>query len=275
MTPDDAGETDPVQPVSPPFPAFAPAPAQGRTFETTRTVRSTDVSPAGRLRLDAVARYLQEAAEDDMTAAGWAPPYGWLLRRCEVTVRSYPSRGETVRLCTFCSGTGQRWAERTTTLTGPDGDVMQARAIWVAIDRANGEPVPLGPGFDRIYGESAQGRRVSARLSLPAPDGVRGGRDWPLRASDFDTAGHVNNTIHWAAVEEVLAGDAGWLPAFAELEYHREILPGLLPRLLTSHEPGQVRMWLHSGGERLASARLAGAPPGPAPRLAGAPGTAG
>jgi acyl-ACP thioesterase len=334
-----------VQLVSPPFPAFAPAPARGRTFETTRTVRSTDVSPGGRLRLDAVARYLQEAAEDDITDAGWTPPYGWLLRRCAITVRSYPSRGDVVRLCTFCSGTGQRWAERTTTLTGPAGEAMQARAIWVAIDRASGEPVPLGPGFHRIYGESAQGHRVSARLSLPAPDGVGGGgRDWPLRASDFDTAGHVNNTIHWIAVEEALAeaegqGEAGdraeagsrvetggpagaggpvesaghaevtgrpeaggpaetgnrveagggaetgsraetgdqaeagdradgavwahapWLPGFAELEYHRPMLPGLLPRLLTSHEPGHVMVWLLDGGERLASARLSSAPP--------------
>jgi acyl-ACP thioesterase len=267
-----------VQPVSPSFPAFAPAPARGRTFETTRTVRSTDVSPGGRLRLDAVARYLQEAAEDDITDAAWAPPYGWLLRRCAITVRSYPSRGEVVRLCTFCSGTGQRWAERTTTLAGPAGEVMQARAIWVAIDRASGEPVPLGPGFGRIYGESAQGHRVSARLSLPAPGGVGGGRDWPLRASDFDTAGHVNNTIHWIAVEEVLAqagGPAGtpWLPALAELEYHRPMLPGLLPRLLTSHEPGQVMVWLLNGGERLASARLSGAPAESPARPAEAPGT--
>jgi acyl-ACP thioesterase len=267
-----------VQPVSPPLPGFAPEPAQGRTFVTSRTVRSTDVSPCGRLRLDAVARYLQEAAEDDIAEAGWAAPYGWLLRRCAITVRSYPSRGDTVRLCTFCSGTGQRWAERTTTLAGPAGDVMQARAIWVAIDRASGEPVLLGPGFGRIYGEPAQGHRVSARLSLPAPDGTSGGRDWPLRASDFDTAGHVNNTIHWAAVEEMLAAgrmpggpaarpepgrwlEPGWLPAFAELEYHRQILPGLLPRLVIRHEPGQVMLWLMNGGERLASARLTGAPP--------------
>lgn len=256
-------------------PAFAPAPARGRTFVTTRTVRSTDVSPGGRLRLDAIARYLQEAAEDDITQADWAPPYGWLLRRCAVTIRSYPSRGEAVRLCTFCSGTGQRWAERTTTLTSPAGDVMQARAIWVATDRSSGEPVPLGPGFDRIYGESAHGRRVSARLSLPAPDGVSGGRDWPLRASDFDTAGHVNNTIHWAAVEEALVTEPGrvpgqwvepgWLPSFAELEYHRPVLPGLLPRLLTSREPGRVMVWLLNGGERLASARLAGSAPAATP----------
>jgi acyl-ACP thioesterase len=228
---------------------------------TSRTVRSTDVSPGGRLRFDAVARYLQEAAEDDIADSGWTPPYSWLLRRCAIEVRGFAARGDQVRLCTFCSGTGPRWAQRTTTVTGPDGDLMQATALWVAIDRVTGSPVPLAPEFRRVYGESAAGNRVSARLSLPGPGGTPGGRDWPLRASDFDTAGHVNNTIHWQAVEEVLGGQ-DWLPGTAELEYHRPVLPGHLPRLLTSPQPGHTMIWLVNGGERLASARLADAPGG-------------
>ena len=68
---------------------------------------------------------------------------------------------------TFCSATGPRWAERTTTLSGPSGDLVQARAIWVAITRADGHPCPLGPVFHRLYGPSAGGRQVSARLSHP------------------------------------------------------------------------------------------------------------
>ena len=50
---------------------FLPDPAHGRVFTTARAVRSTDVTPAGRLRFDALARYLQEAAEDDLAGAGW------------------------------------------------------------------------------------------------------------------------------------------------------------------------------------------------------------
>ena len=46
---------------------FQARPAAGRVFSTARRVRSTEVTPAGRLRLDALARYLQEAAEDDLT----------------------------------------------------------------------------------------------------------------------------------------------------------------------------------------------------------------
>jgi len=249
-----------------------PDPAHGRVFTTARVVRGTDVTPSGRLRFDALARYLQEAAEDDLTDAGWDEPYGWLLRRCEVAVRGYPGAGQPVGVRTFCSAAGPRWAERTTTLSGPSGDLMQARAVWVAIARADGRPCPLGPAFDRVYGPSTGGRRVSARLSHPGspraqavpgppraqavPGPLRAQAvPWPLRAADIDPAGHVNNSLHWAAVEDVLAGLAG-APTAAELEYHRPILPGQQPRLVTSHERDQVGVWLLDGGHRLASARL-------------------
>jgi acyl-ACP thioesterase len=236
-------------------PGFAPDPAHGRVFTAARVVRSTDVTPDGRLRFDALARYLQEAAEDDLADTGWEEPYDWLLRRCEVAVRGYPRRGERVRLRTFCSATGPRWAERTTTLSGTEGDQVQARAVWVAITRVDGRPCPLGDAFHRWYGPSAEGRQVSARMSHPGPPPGQAGRPWPLRASDIDPAGHVNNTVHWAAAEDVLAG-LGGAPTAAEMEYHRPILPGQEPHLVISHTDDQVRAWLVDGTQRLASARL-------------------
>jgi acyl-ACP thioesterase len=252
-------------------PAFAPNPARGRVFTALRTVRSTDVTPDGRLRFDALARYLQDAAEDDVADAGLREPYDWVLRRVAIAIRGYPARGEPLELTTFCSATGPRWAERTTTVSAGGADLMQARAVWAAFAGDSGQPLPLGPEFHRRYGESAEGRTVSVRLSHPGPpapdgshgpdgpdgsDGAQPGRTWPLRASDFDMAGHVNNSVHWAAVEDVLA-KPGWLPASAELEYHRPILAGHAPRLVVSRQPDLLWCWLLDGGRRLASARLA------------------
>ena len=78
-------------------PAFMATPAACRVFVTSRIVRSTDVTPAARLRFDALARYLQETAEDDLADAGWNEPLGWLLRRVAIAVRGYPARGDRVR----------------------------------------------------------------------------------------------------------------------------------------------------------------------------------
>jgi acyl-ACP thioesterase len=245
---------------------FTSAPARGRVYAGSRTVRVTDVTPAGRLRLDAFARYLQEVAEDDVADTGWVAPYDWLLRRCVVAAHGYPVLGDQVALRTFCTGTGPRWAERTTTLAGPGGDLMQATAVWVAIGR-DGQPAELGPGFHSFYGQAAGARRVSARLTLPAPGPSAAGRPWPVRASDFDPAGHVNNTVHWAAAEDALVG-LSWQPAAAELEYHRPILPGDAPRLLVSAAAEEVRFWLMDGGTRLASGRVAALPGSPSARQA-------
>jgi acyl-ACP thioesterase len=236
-------------------PVFLPSPADGRTFAATRRVRSSDVTPDGRLRFDALARYLQAVAEDDLADAAWQEPFDWWVRRCAVTVRGFSRHGEQVQLQTFCSAIGARWAERTTTLAGADGELMQARAVWVAIARSTGQPAPLESSFLRVYGGSAQGRTVSARLSHPGPPRSAVGSPWPLRASDFDTAGHVNNAVHWAAVEDALATQ-DWLPGRAEVEYHGPALPTHEPCLVTSRGADQLCVWLLDGTQRLASARL-------------------
>jgi acyl-ACP thioesterase len=234
---------------------FLPPPAAGRVFTAGYPIRRTDVTPGGRLRLDALARYLQDAAEDDVADSGLAEPYDWLVRRCALAIRGWPRRGQRLRLATFCSATGPRWAERTTTVTAAGADLVQARMVWVAVDPVTGESCPVGPDFQRLYGPSARGRRVSARLSHRPPDPSATDRDWPVRASDFDTAGHVSNTVHWQAAEEVLAG-LDWLPSRAEMEYHRPILPGGRLRLACRLSAGRAGIWLIDDAARLASAQL-------------------
>ncbi len=234
---------------------FPPLTALARCSPLGYPIRRTDVTAGGRLRFDALARYLQDAAEDDVADSGLREPYDWLVRKAVLTVRGYPRRGQRLRLATFCSAIGPRWAERTTTVTAGGTDLIQARMVWVAVDPASGESCPVGPEFHRLYGPSAQGRRASARLSHPRPDPSAPGRDWPPRASDFDTAGHVSNTVHWQAAEDVLAG-LDWLPARAEMEYHHPVLPGARLRLVCRLAAGRADLWLQNDQARLASAQL-------------------
>jgi acyl-ACP thioesterase len=239
--------------------SFLPEPPAGRLYVARRLVRSTDVTPSGRLRLDALARYLQIVAEDDLADSGLLAPAVWLVRRCAIEICRLPMMGERITLRTFCSGTGPRWAERTTTVTSDSGDLLQARAVWVAVSPASGRPVPPEKGFLGVYGEATQGRIVSARLSHPRPGAVPGGRPWPLRAADFDTAGHVNNAVAWAAVEDLLADEGGAearLAGRAEVEYQRAIIPGCQPRLATASAGAELLMWLLDGDRVLVSARL-------------------
>jgi acyl-ACP thioesterase len=234
---------------------FLPPPQAGRVFTAGYPIRRTDVTPGGRLRLDALARYLQDAAEDDVADSGLREPYDWLVRRSALAIRGYPRRGQRLRLATFCSAIGPRWAERTTTVTAGGTDLIQARTVWVAVDPRTGDSCQVGPEFHRLYGAGARGRRASARLSHPRPAAAVPARNWPLRAADLDTANHVSNTVHWQVAEEVLAG-LDWLPARAEMEYHRPILAGARLRLVCQLSPAGADLWLHNDAARLASAQL-------------------
>jgi len=245
---------------------FLPLPTVGRVFTGHLQVRLGDVTPRRRARLDAVARYLQDVAEDDAADAGWPTDVGWVVRWTRLSVRRFPLLGERLRLDTFCSGTAAAWAERTTTIAGDGGASLQGTSVWVAVRPASGRPARLGERFDAVYAPSAGSRRATARLHLPPPTAAvrRGGRDWPLRTSDFDAWGHLNNAISWAAVEDAMAGEAGpapsteaWpAPFSAEVEHHRAIEPGDRPVLCRSTDGTALSAWLVDRRGVLTAARV-------------------
>jgi acyl-ACP thioesterase len=110
------------------------------------------------------------------------------------------------------------WAERRTTITGPAARV-EAVGLWVRIDEERGRPVPPGERCQQIFGASANGRRVKARLRHPAPAEGAAATAWQFRASELDMAGHVNNAAYWTVVEEELAQRAEPASFDGEIEF--------------------------------------------------------
>ena len=203
---------------------FVDLPAAGRTFAATRRVRWGDTDRTGRLRLDAVARHLQDVANDDTRDAGLDPAEPWVVRRTALRVDRAPTTGELVTATTWSGGHGRRWAERRTSLVGDGGGRVEAAALWVHIDAASGLPARLGDRFHEIYDEAAGGRSVGARLRLPGPPADAEARPWPLRRTDLDGLGHVNNAATWEPVADAL-DRLGLRPTYAELEYGDAIGP--------------------------------------------------
>lgn len=168
-------------------------------------VRLGDVDRRGRMRLDAMARYLQDVAGDDAVD----DPLTWVVRRVSMRIDAWPRLGHTLESKTWCSGAGQRWAERSTTL-GP----ITATALWVNVDPKTLLPARLPPEFFETWCRDAP--KISGRLRhSDPPDGVDW-RPWPVRATDLDILDHMNNAAYWHAVEEVLPDP---LPREAEIEY--------------------------------------------------------
>jgi acyl-ACP thioesterase len=188
--------------------AFVPPPAGGRVFRHPVAAGLADVAPSGRVRLDAIARWLQDAALADVVDSGPDGGGVWVLRRLRLRVARFPRFGEALEVATFCSGTGALVAERRSTVrVGAAGGeaAVEAVALWVHLDPDGLRPRPLPAGFEAVYGTAAAGRRVRARLTHPAapPDGAPG-RPWRFRAAALDLAGHVNNAVYWQVLEEEL-----------------------------------------------------------------------
>jgi acyl-ACP thioesterase len=235
-------------------PDFLPLPAQGRRFTQSRRVRLGDVNAANRLRLDAIACYLQDVAGDDVRDIG--AEGAWVLRRTALAITRFPRYGEKVELTTFCSGTGSRWAERRTTLVVDGEPVVDAVAVWVYVDRA-GRPARLGDWFFDHYGEAAGGRRVSGRLRLPPPADGLVSRPWPVRATDFDLLGHMNNAAYWEAVEDELTSAVpDQVPVRAELEHRAAIEPDERVELRSSTADEGFSLWLTVQGQLRAAAHV-------------------
>ena len=165
------------------------------------------------MRLDAIARWLQDVAYADLIDAGFEQRGIWIVRRARILVEAFPRFGEPVSLRTFCSGLGRFSAERRTTISGASGSV-HAVATWVWLDE-RGRPGRFEQRFVSLYSESAAGRPAPTRLRHPDPPVDAERRPWIFRAADIDVAGHVNNSHYWEPLEEELAAAA---PSAIDLE---------------------------------------------------------
>lgn len=240
--------------ISAPAIELLPLPSAGRRFVASRSVRLGDVDPVGRLRFDAIARYLQDVASDDALDAGLPNAMGWVVRRTLIRVDRPCTLEESVELTTFCTGAGRSWAERRTSIAGANGGAVEAVSLWVQIDVATGRPSRLGDEFFACYGTAAAGRTVSSRLSLDAPAAGAPVRAWRFRRTDLDPFDHVNNAAQWVVLESFF--DLGDGRGTAELEY---VAPIGLDELVL-HLDGPAA-WLVDGDRVLSAFRWSAAAP--------------
>src|SRR5262245_17656977 len=129
----------------------------GRVYEVAMRPGIADADDAGRCRLDAMARWLQDVAYADLIDAGFEGRGAWIVRRTRIRVESFPRFGEQLTLRTFCSGIGRFSAERRTSIEGGSAAV-ETVALWVCLDPERGRPMRFPPDFIEAYEQSAGGR---------------------------------------------------------------------------------------------------------------------
>ena len=155
------------------------APADGRVFRHPAVAGLADAAPSGRVRLDAIARWLQDAALADVVDSGLDGGGVWVLRRLRLAVASFPRFGDALEVATFCSGTGALVAERRSTVSAGGQALIEAVALWVHLDPDGAHPRPLPTGFETVYGAAAAGRRARGTRSRRPRPAARPGRGPP------------------------------------------------------------------------------------------------
>jgi acyl-ACP thioesterase len=238
-----------------PISELGPPPPAGRVYNQTRRPGPGDCAPSGRMRLDALACWLQDIAYADVEDAGVAEGVVWVVRRARIRVRRFPRFGESCAISTFCTGLGRMWAERGTTIAHEDAETVDVDAafLWVHLDPLGTHPTELTREELAKYGEAAAGRRVSARLRHPAPQPAERSFTWTFRATECDLAGHINNTAYWHPLEEELLRECDPDAIDVEIEYRTPAQPGAKTVLCNGH----WRWFIGDEGETLASIVMA------------------
>jgi len=223
-------------------------PEQGRTFAGGRRVRLADRDGRGRLRLDALARFLQDLAIDDVSEMGWGlPDHLWFIRRVRIDVLAPFLEDERIELVTWCSGLAALAAGRRWSVHGDRGGRAEVDSVWIHLG-ADGRPARI-EAFG-VYAEAAGGRRVSTRSELPDPAPGAAHVVWPLRATDVDLHGHVNNAVYWQAVEHLMlsAGPDPRSPLRGRLDYREPLDLGDELELAVSGGPGRLYVGFSAAG---------------------------
>ncbi len=227
--------------MTPPSREILPRPAGVRAFAGPAFAGIADCAPSGRVRLDALARWLQDVAYADVLDAGLDSVAVWVVRRTRIRVHRWPRFAESFELTTFCSGLGRMWAERRTDIARSRADApdVEAVSLWVHLDPQRRLPFPLTEAEVTAYSGPVPQRRVTARLRHPLPPAsCAATSEWTFRATELDLADHVNNAAYWQPLEEeLLRGDAEPGPVDIELEYRAPAQPG-------------VKRWLADEGAR-------------------------
>lgn len=253
--------SDPVQ--DPGLQPLPPPPSTGSGFSTSRKVRTGDVDPQRRLRLDSIARYLQDMAGDDLEAAGHelTDPF-WIVRRTVIDVIEPISWPATVHQQRWCSGLSTRWANMRVRLTAehqtsppdsrarPDG-LVETEAFWINVG-AHGVPARISDnGFATLAATTDTHRlrwaAMTKALPTESPDRDRP-EDRPhiLRSSDFDLLQHLNNAAYFEAVEDELLHHPDLLLRRhrAVIEYSHPVVPGSSMTIRRRRSGHRLEMWM-------------------------------
>ncbi len=212
-------------------------------------VRHYELDAAGRVHGADIVQYMQEAAIEASTAAGFSPEWyrehntAWVVRRLTVRYLAPVTYGDTVEVATWVAAMRGVRSTREYDLTRAGTRVARGRVEWVYLDRRTGQPVRFPEDFAAAFAPTGEVEDLSVRLPGARPTEGAHRHVSPRRVQfhEVDPARHVSHAayLHWlgqaqhdalraAGRAPGLALPEGWemQPAGHDVEYLAPALDG-------------------------------------------------
>lgn len=181
-------------------------------FRLARPVLHAEVDASMRLSLEGFMNHLQEAAIAHADCAGFgsarirADRTAWLLHRAGIEILREPRVGEEVEIATWITSSAGSRARRSFEARVEGEVVARAAYVWVYFDTVRKMPRRIDAEMDLAFqpegGEPAvMGVEDVGRFSIAQSSFES---EITLRATDFDSNEHVNNSIYATFVQTLL-----------------------------------------------------------------------
>lgn len=204
-------------------------PATGYIYRTSWPVATGDLDGNLHLRLDGVARYIQEVGAQNLVDAGEAEDHPhWLVQRTVIDVIEPIEFPNDVSFSRWCSALSSRWCTMRVDLVGSDGGRIETEGFWIAINSKTLTPQRVSDTLIERFASTTDVHRLKWSPWLENPGAADETMPFALRRTDIDIFEHVTNTAYWHAIHEVMAllPDVCVAPYRAVLEYRRPIKHG-------------------------------------------------
>ncbi|MBB3037670.1 acyl-[acyl-carrier-protein] thioesterase [Hoyosella altamirensis] len=237
-----------------------PLPHDGHVFTTNWPMRAGDVDKNWRLRLDGIARYLQDAGFDHLDAVDARAEHpAWVVRRSVIDVIQPPEFPSLVHINRWCSGLSSRWCSMRVRMTTDDGGLVETEGFWINFNAETLRPARITDRFEKLLSGTALTSRLRWQQWIsdsPGPDDAV--TPFPLRSTDIDVMAHVNNAMYLQAVDAALRTrpELHEVPTRTVIEYLVPIAPDDDVLLRTRHGEKDLTIWFTVGGKVHAQAMV-------------------
>jgi acyl-CoA thioester hydrolase len=169
-------------------------------------VRHYELDALGHVNNSVYVQYMQEAAIEGSTRAGFGPEWyrargtAWVIRRLTVRYLAQATYGETIAVETWVSQmrgpTSTREYDLTRTSDG--ARVARGRAQWVYLDLQKGKPIRFPAECAATFAPSGEVEDLGVRMPKPQPtEGAHRYRSRQrVQFHELDAAQHVNHAVY-------------------------------------------------------------------------------